>query len=193
MISDWTQRIGLVVHLTCFIHVDYTRELHRGRRACLCPGLGREARFWGGGGMEVCPLSSTFNNASHDVFKTFKPAMFHTRLLFGLHHLSMFLWQARLLTCGIYCTALKDVNEFWEAWRQRNNKKQNSRLQEFNQLFEIHLALLSTRHSQHYHHTQCTKHADICKVWLPLWENLMNLNFQLPPHWRRSSAQHFSN
>lgn len=29
MISDWTQRIGLVVHLACFIHVDRTRKLHR--------------------------------------------------------------------------------------------------------------------------------------------------------------------
>lgn len=41
MISDWTQRIGLVVHLACFIHVDRTRKLHRG-------GGGRGGQLSGG-------------------------------------------------------------------------------------------------------------------------------------------------
>lgn len=43
MISDWTQRIGLVVHLACVIHVDRTRKLHRGGG-----GGGRGGRLSGG-------------------------------------------------------------------------------------------------------------------------------------------------
>lgn len=56
MISDWTQRIGLVVHLTCFIHASCTRKLHWGKQACLCLDLRKDGAFWGRGRVGVINL-----------------------------------------------------------------------------------------------------------------------------------------
>lgn len=80
MISDWTQRIGLVVHLACFIHVDRTRKLHRGGG-----GGGRGGRLSGGSeerGLELAGGEGGGVDANGSGREREPPALIMQRLFF---------------------------------------------------------------------------------------------------------------
>lgn len=96
MISDWTQRIGLVVHPACFIHADCTRKLHWSETSLLLPGSDEEhIRFWEGAAWELAHLFHLFNNAACVVAaKTLHIWIFQAHLF--LHELIRHLQQIQM-------------------------------------------------------------------------------------------------